>query len=57
MLLDFLRIALPAGALALAAGFAVVMTLSNAVDPKFKLMDSLLRDADPETQRRHVHAA
>ncbi len=57
MRLDFFRDVLPVAVLALAAGFAAALTLSRTVDPKFRLLDSLLRDADPETELRHVDAA
>ncbi|MDE3164655.1 MAG: hypothetical protein KGN36_02530 [Acidobacteriota bacterium] len=57
MQLDFSRDVLPIAVLALAAGLAAALTLSRTVDPKFRLLDSLLRDADPETEPRHVDAA
>jgi hypothetical protein len=56
MPLDLFRIALPVGARAIAAAFAMALTLSRSVDPKFKLLASMLRNADPENRRWHRRA-
>ena len=49
---------LSAGLLLLAAGYCYVLSTSKAEDPKFRLLNSLLRSADNETTHsHHRHAA
>ncbi len=58
MLRGISAILLPSGMLAVAIGFAYALTASRAVDPKFTLLQSLLRSVDHQwTAFHHKHAA
>ena len=47
-----------AGLLLLAAGYCYVLSTTNGEDPKFRLLNSLLRSANNETTHsQHRHAA
>jgi hypothetical protein len=51
-------IILPCGMLGVAIGFAYALTASRGVDPKFTLLESLLRFVDHQPQAsHHKHAA
>jgi len=58
MLRGISAILLPSGMLAVAIGFAYALTASHAVDPKFRLLESLLRSVNHESTTSHYkHAA
>ena len=58
MLSGISAILLPSIVLAVAVGFAYVLTTSHTVDPKFTFLDSMLRSIDhPSTASRYKHAA
>ena len=58
MLTGVSAILLPSIVLAVAVGYAYALTTSHTVDPKFTLLESLLRSVDHHsTAFRHKHAA
>jgi hypothetical protein len=58
MLREIAAILLPCGMLAVAAGFAYALTANRTVDPKFTLLESLLRFVDHQgTASHHKRAA
>jgi hypothetical protein len=58
MLSGISAILLPSTLLAVAVGFAYALTTCHTVDPKFTLLESMLRSVDHQsTASRHKHAA